>query len=1083
MPRKGDNRDSTRAILLVSFIFFGSGVGGLIYEVVWLRMLARIMGVTIYATSTVVAAFMAGLALGSFLLGRFIDQREDPLRVYAILEVLIGVSALLVPLIFSLSLPLYRYLYATSGENQLLITVLRTFICFFALVLPTTLMGGTLPTLTSWLVKRGNLFGKSFGLLYGINTLGAVFGASISGFVTLEFFGELRTILLGVFLNFLVAGLAYTIYQKEVKTPEGPALDQALPGAALRQISPYSDKIRQVVLLAFMLSGFTSLAYEVIWTRQLILFLQTSFYAFSGMLAVFLTGIALGSIFMRNRADRLVRPLVIFGILELVIGFLSLSNLYLFPVFDGFSIHTVVDRIWVSLAATVIIVFPLTFLFGMIFPTASVCYARDISKTGAAVGGLYSANTIGSIFGALLAGFWLIPFWGSTHAVVLLALLNAGLGLLLLWLDSRGTLRTKICCLTVIPLLLLLIFQVKAKDPFLSTLVERIQKIKQDNCEEKDCPFGIFYNKEGIEGTVTAFTINNYKYLWINGIGMTFLCTETKLMAHLPIFYAPQPPKEMLIICFGMGTVLKSATVYPDLNITTVELVPEEYKIFGFYHKDAEEILKRKNVHPVVNDGRNYILLSPRRYDIITVDPAPPTYSAGTVNLYTREFFQICKSRLSPHGVMCLWFPGGRESEVKSLIKTFYSVFPNMKVYVGPHGLGFYFIGTMKEISESEVRQNMEKAFGNPAIINDLSEYDDSCISETQLHQMFLWDSNEIKSIAADGVLITDDYPYTEFFLWRYLLKRDPYYQPLPLPMQENNWPERAGDAEAHDNLGLTLAAQGKLDQAIAQYAEALRLKPDLAGAHNNLGLALAAQGKLDEAIAQYTEALRLNPAYAGTQNNLGLALAAQGKLDQAVAHYTEALRLNPDLAKAQNNLGLALAAQGKLDQAVAHYAQALRLEPDYAEAHNCLGLALTAQGKLDQARAHFAEALRLKPDYAEAHNNLGLSWASQGKLDEAVAQYTEALRLNPDLAETHNNLGVALAKQGKIEAAITSYQKAIQLKPSFSGAYTNLGLALAQQGNIDQAMIIFQNALKENPNNPIAQKMLTSLKAQSPHN
>src|SRR5208337_2914676 len=504
MPRKGDNRDSARAILLVSFIFFGSGVCGLIYEVVWLRMLARIMGVTIYATSTVVAAFMAGLALGSFLLGKFIDKRGDPLRVYALLELLIGAAALLVPVIFALSLPLYRYVYATSGENQLLITLLRTLICFFALVLPTTLMGGTLPTLTSWLVKRGNLFGKSFGLLYGINTLGAVFGALISGFITLEFLGELRTILLGVFLNFLVAGLAYTIYQKEVKTPEGPALNQALPVAMLRKISPYSDKIRRVVLLAFIVSGFTSLAYEVIWTRQLILFLQTSIYAFSGMLVVFLAGLALGSIFMRNMADRFVRPLVVFGILELVIGFLSIGNLYLFPVFDGYSINTVLDRFCVSLAATVIIVFPLTFLFGMIFPTASVCYARDISKTGAAVGGLYSANTLGSIFGALLAGFWLIPFWGSTNAVVLLALLNAGLGLLLLWMGSRGTLRTKICYLTVIPLLFLLIFQVKGKDPFLSTLAERIQKIKQASCEEKDCPFGIFYNKEGIQGTLTA---------------------------------------------------------------------------------------------------------------------------------------------------------------------------------------------------------------------------------------------------------------------------------------------------------------------------------------------------------------------------------------------------------------------------------------------------------------------------------------------------------------------------------------------------------------------------------------------------
>ncbi len=293
----------------------------------------------------------------------------------------------------------------------------------------------------------------------------------------------------------------------------------------------------------------------------------------------------------------------------------------------------------------------------------------------------------------------------------------------------------------------------------------------------------------------------------------------------------------------------------------------------------------------------------------------------------------------------------------------------------------------------------------------------------------------------------------------------------------------KPGYADAHNNLGLALEAQGKVDQAMAQYAEALRLNPDLAGAHNNLGLALAAQGKLDQAVSHYAEALRLNPAYAGAHNNLGLALAAQGKLDQAVAQYAEALRLNPDLAKAHNNLGLALAAQGKLDQAMAHYAEALRLNPDYAEAHNSLGLALTAQGKMDQARAHFAEALRLKPDYAEAHNNLGLSLAAQGKLDQAVAQYAEALRLNPDLAETYNNLGVALAKQGKTAAAIIRYQKAIQLKPAFSGAYTNLGLAFVKQGHIDQAIIIFQEVLKENPNNTVAQKMLSILMAQRPHN
>ena len=765
-----------RDIYLIYLLFFTSGISGLIYEVVWLRMLARIMGVTIYATSTVVAAFMAGLALGSFLFGRFIDRRDDTLRVYATLEFMIGATALLVPLIFAISLPFYRYVYGITGENQILLTIVRTFTCFLALLLPTTMMGGTLPILTSWLVKRGTLYGKSFSHLYGINTFGAVFGVIISGFITIELLGEYRTILVGVLLNFLVAICAYAIYRQEVRI-EGPRLASGSSEGKDRRISPYSDRVRRVVLAAFVISGLTSLAYEVIWTRQLILFLRTSIYAFSAMLVVFLTGIAYGSLLISDRVDKFVRPLVVFGVLELVIGFLSIANLYLFPAFDS-ALLTEKLGILRAPAAAFAIVFPLTFLFGLIFPTANVCYAKTSSGAGSSVGWLYSANTIGSIFGALLAGFWLIPVWGSTNAVVVLALLNVGLGLLLLWMESGSSRRTKLWYLAVVPVLFLMIFQVKYKDPFMSTIAMRIKALA---CREnkKSCSYKIFFHKEGVEGSVTAFSANNHKFLWINGIGMTFLGTETKLMAHLPIMFTKKPPRDLLIICFGMGTVLKSAILYPNLDITTVELVPEEYKIFGYYHRGGEEILKRPNVHPIINDGRNYILLSPKKYDIITVDPAPPIYSAGTVNLYSLEFFQLCKERLNPEGVMCLWFPAGNEDEVKSLLKTFHAVFPNMEVFAGPHGWGFYLIGTMQQISEEEFRHNEQRAFADPAILTDLSEYNKSCTSRQKLDQMFLWDSKAVEALSRDASLITDDSPYTEFYLWRYLSKSSKDFPPV----------------------------------------------------------------------------------------------------------------------------------------------------------------------------------------------------------------------------------------------------------------------------------------------------------------
>jgi spermidine synthase len=743
------------------------------YEVVWLRMLSRITGVTIYATSTVLSAFMAGLALGSFLLGKFIDRRRDTLKVYALLEFLIGCTALIIPIILTISFSLYKYIYQTSGENIVLTTLIRAAVSFLVLLIPTTLMGGTLPVLTSYLVKRENLFGKSFSLLYGLNTLGAVLGVLLSGFITIGILGERTTVFIGVFINLLVAISAYSIYRSEKRT-EGVSVSIVIPvdsDTADTVISPYSDPIRNFILFVFAMSGFTSLAYEVIWTRQLILFLKTSIYAFSGMLSVFLIGIALGSIFMNRIVDKLKKPLVIFGILELGIGFLSILNLYMFPHLYGgdFGSGGKFSGLFNAIFATVVIVFPITFLFGMIFPTAGLCYVKSVTRTGSSVGRLYSFNTVGTIFGALLAGFLFIPSLGSTNTVFLLAYLNVFLGAILLYLEPERYIAKKVACGSLVIIFVIMSTGLRGIDPFLTTIEKKMRQLSSEKGSGSK-GYEIFFHKEGIEGTVTAFSVDKSKRLWVNGIGMTMLCTETKLMAHLPLLFTRES-RECLVICFGMGTTVKSAALYPHLNITAVELVPEVFQIFKYYHGTAEEILKKENIHTVVADGRNYLLLSKRKYDLITIDPAPPVYSAGTVNLYTKDFFTLCREHLNPEGVMCLWVPGYTQQEIKSFLKTFHTVFPNMMVWSGMHGWGFYLIGTMEAISWSAFQQNIEKIFANPNIIKDLGEYDNSCVTPEQLYRLLLWDKDEIDNLSKDGVLITDNFPYTEFPLWRYLIK------------------------------------------------------------------------------------------------------------------------------------------------------------------------------------------------------------------------------------------------------------------------------------------------------------------------
>jgi tetratricopeptide (TPR) repeat protein len=289
---------------------------------------------------------------------------------------------------------------------------------------------------------------------------------------------------------------------------------------------------------------------------------------------------------------------------------------------------------------------------------------------------------------------------------------------------------------------------------------------------------------------------------------------------------------------------------------------------------------------------------------------------------------------------------------------------------------------------------------------------------------------------------------------------------------------KRPNNSRGRNNLGNALTRHGKLDEAIAQYSEALRIDPTYVEAHNNLGAVLATQGKLDEAIAHHYEAIRMRPDFAEAHNNLGNALFRHGKLDEAIAQYSEALRIYPVYAEAHYNLGIALATQGKLDEAIAHYSEALRIAPS-AEAHYNLGMALATQDKLDEAIAHYSEAIRMRPDFPEAQNNLGMALARQGKLDEAIAHYYEAIRMRPDFPEAHNNLGMALAARGRLDEAIVQYYETLRIAPSPEVHY-NLATALARDGRTQEAIGHLEAALKLNPGLQEARGALAQLTSSS---
>jgi tetratricopeptide (TPR) repeat protein len=270
--------------------------------------------------------------------------------------------------------------------------------------------------------------------------------------------------------------------------------------------------------------------------------------------------------------------------------------------------------------------------------------------------------------------------------------------------------------------------------------------------------------------------------------------------------------------------------------------------------------------------------------------------------------------------------------------------------------------------------------------------------------------------------------------------------------------------AEAHNGLGAALAQAGKIEEAIEQYEQALRIKPDFAEACNNIGAALVQAGRVQEAIGRFEQALRIKPDFAEVHYSLGDALLQLGRVREAIGRFEQALRIKPDFAEADYRLGLSLGQVGKIEEAIEHYEQALRIKPDHAEAHNNLGVALEQTGRVQEAIGHYEQALRLKPDFAEAHYDLGDALLRLGRVQEAIGHYEQALRIKPDFAEAHSRLGLTLRRMGRIQEAINHYEQALRIKPDYAEAHNNLGVALEQTGRVQEAIGQYEQALRIRP-------------------
>lgn len=719
----------------VPLLFLASGAAGLIYQVVWTQDLVLVFGNTTQAVVTTVTAFLAGLGIGA-LVGAAIGPRlKRVLVVYGLVEAAVGCLALLMPLAFDVIATVFRHAYLSLPPLE--VALIRFALAFVALTPVTLLMGMTLPILTRHLVRSDPDVGARIARLYGLNTLGAVVGSVASGFILIEFLGLRGTTYVAVALNIGAGVGAVLISLTLPKTVEtrSPVTE---PRPRLRG--------RQRLLLAVTFaSGLVSLALEVLWTRVMLQGTGSSIYVFVAVVAVFLMGIAAGSLVYERQKHRAPQMAVLGACLALAAGLavvpLVLSNIL------GPS----------GLPVAVAFILPVTALLGYAFPLTVRLFVDSAAVASRGVGFVYAANTAGCVVGTVTAGFLLIPTVGANASILILCLVQAAIGsaLVIRFAPGKQLLRPILGGL-VTAVLVLMFFVPAARLTYVQRAIvpagARTQHF-EDSAASVDV----------VAGTPLS------RNLLINGRGITRLTIDTKLLAYIPKVLRPNATS-MLTICFGMGTTYRSSIIL-GLHTTAVELDPTVPTVMSWFYSDASHYIHSPLGHIVISDGRNYVRLSNKRYDLITIDAPPPVWGAGTVVLMTHEFYQEARRRLEPGGVLASFIPSSRGFQ-KLFYRTFDRTFRYVTVIHGANpAYGNYLIGSESPLKFSA--SAIEKVFGTPAAQADLNSAPDyspvPLASWPAIIHNLVWlrGKKQVKAYAGPGPILTDNRPLSEYFLFQ----------------------------------------------------------------------------------------------------------------------------------------------------------------------------------------------------------------------------------------------------------------------------------------------------------------------------
>ncbi|HXC51666.1 MAG TPA: fused MFS/spermidine synthase [Candidatus Limnocylindrales bacterium] len=742
--------------LLLLVIFFLSGAAGLVYEVLWTRQLSLIFGVTTYAVSTVLAAFMGGLALGSYLMGRKVDAVRRPLYLYAMLELGIGLYALVAPELLAALRPLHIAI-SHLGLSYTVFSLIRALLAAMVFLLPTALMGGTFTLLVKhWVNERRDL-AEGAGILYLVNTAGALAGCGLCGFFLIEHLGITGTNRLAAATNVMLA-IAAAALARSAPEATKPIHETANPAPALR----LSDATAGLVLLSAGLAGFVSLAAEVLWTRALLRYLYNSTYAFTAMLVTFLLGIALGSAAYAAFLSRSRRPLWMLAAFQAGLGLSLAAAVLMFPrlgdlgswLFGTDIVTSFARSLTTMFVRAAIVLLPPAIFLGALFPLGATLYASGRRDVGQAIGRLYAVNTLGAILGSIGCAFVLIPvfgMWGTHKLLVLLSLSCAGA---LAVAAIEGTTRRAGVAVATAALVATALLAAPA-DIFRSTFLPyKAQKL-------------VFYEEGATDtvGVAESFGQRAIVYEDQRGTAATSSYGVNLFLGHLPMLLHPGTPRRVLHICFGVGNSLSAVASHQELErVDNVELSPHVLEAGPLFWSN-DNVLQKPKVRTIIDDGRNYLMTTSEVYDVILLEP-PETFTAGVINLYTTEFYRDALAHLAPDGIIMQWIPTANAplDDERRLFRAFSDEIPHVSMWWLLRSGCALLIGGREPLRIDY--QRLKQRFAEPRVAQDMA------LSQVRdvdhLLSFFRFDEAAFADFVRGAAPTTDDRTVLDFSMPRY---------------------------------------------------------------------------------------------------------------------------------------------------------------------------------------------------------------------------------------------------------------------------------------------------------------------------